>query len=61
MSSLIPKKVIIKCPWCKHRFQVQIEATYKGAEAIPDPLPTYEGYNQPCPKCERGLFIHCIN
>ena len=54
-----PKKVTVKCLWCKYRFLVQIEAKYKSAEAIPQggDLPKDQGENSSCPKCGHQLYI----
>ena len=56
------KTVTVKCPWCKMGFEVEIDAKYKGAKAIPQGanLPKDEGEELRCPYCPRQFFIKWI-
>jgi hypothetical protein len=57
MPTLDMRTIAVSCPYCQCEFEVPIEPRYKKAEAIPDPLPTDEGYHRQCLKCKCRLFI----
>jgi hypothetical protein len=53
------KKVAAECVWCDKIFDVEIDAKYDWADALPQGVDIAgdEGEYLRCPKCSRGLFI----
>lgn len=55
-------KRIVRCSYGGHHFQVEIKEGYAGARAIPkeENLDGSPGHIQPCPICNRQIFIKYI-